>query len=324
MMRPMTGPRWTPDDIPDLAGRTALVTGANSGIGFEAARLLAALGARVVLGCRNLGKAEHAATAIRDRHPSATVDVVELDLADLSSVSAAADQAGRRLGHLDILVNNAGVMALPYRQTVDGFEMQFGTNHLGHFALTAQLLGLLRAAPAPRVVTVSSGMHKIGRMDFDNLDGARGYRKWPVYGMSKLANLLFTFELQRRADRAGLQLVAAAAHPGYTRTNLQTAGPRMAGAKLAELAFRAANAVVTQSATMGALPTVYAAVADDVNGGDYIGPRGPAEMRGYPVKVKATRAARNADVAARLWEVSESLTGVTFPWPTRAVPTDAG
>jgi NAD(P)-dependent dehydrogenase (short-subunit alcohol dehydrogenase family) len=314
--------RWTPDDIPDLAGMTALITGANSGIGFEAARLLAAHGAQVTLGCRNLGKAERAATVISQRHPSATVDVVELDLADLSSVAAAAAQMDGRLDHLDILVNNAGVMALPYRQTVDGFEMQFGTNHLGHFALTARLLGLLLSALAPRVVTVSSGMHKIGRMDFDNLDAAKGYRKWPVYGMSKLANLLFTFELQRRADRAGLPLKAVAAHPGYTRTNLQTAGPRMAGAKLAELAFVAANAVVTQSATMGALPTVYAAVAEDVEGGDYIGPRGPAEMRGYPVKVRATRAARNPDVAARLWETSESLTGVAFAWP--AVPADAG
>jgi NAD(P)-dependent dehydrogenase (short-subunit alcohol dehydrogenase family) len=308
----MLTPGWTPERSPDLDGIRILITGANSGIGLEAARLLAGRGATVILGCRSAEKGRRAMDDVRGTHADANLDLLELDLADLSSVAEAADEARRRWPQLDVLVNNAGVMALPYRQTVDGFEMQFGTNHLGHFALTGRLLPLLLAAPTPRVVTVSSGMHKIGRTDFDNLDGSRGYRKWPAYAMSKLANLQFTFELQRRVDRAGLKLTSAAAHPGYARTNLQTAGPRMAGARLLELAWTAVNATVTQSARMGALPTVYAAVAVDVEGGDYIGPRGPAEMRGYPVKVKATRAARDADAAARLWEVSQSLTGVTF------------
>ena len=308
----MTPASWTSKNIPELHGRTALITGANSGIGLEAARVLAERGARVILGCRDLAKGQSALDDIAAGQPAGEVELLEIDLADLESIAAAAEQAATRWDRLDVLVNNAGVMALPYRQTVDGFEMQFGTNHLGHFALTGRLLPLLLAAPAPRVVTISSGMHKIGRMDFANLDGTKGYRKWPVYGMSKLANLLFTFELHRRAEAAGLPLTAAAAHPGYTRTNLQTAGPRMAGAKLTELIMKAGNAIVTQSPQMGALPTVYAAVAEDVGGGDYIGPGGLAEMRGYPVKVKATRAARDPRDAAKLWEVSESLTGVTF------------
>ena len=303
--------RWTADDIPDLHGTTALITGGNSGIGLEAARLMAGRGAQVALGCRNREKGERAAADIRRSDPAAVVEVLELDLADLESVAAAAEEGQRRWQHLDRLINNAGVMALPFRQTVDGFEMQFGTNHLGHFALTGRLLPLLLAAHAPRVVTVSSFMHRVGRLNLANLDAANGYDKWAAYSMSKLANLLFTFELQRRAQRVGAALTAAAAHPGYTRTNLQTAGPRMSGANIAAHGWRAVN-LVAQSAEMGALPTVYAAVAEDVRGGDYIGPRGPVEIRGYPTKVKATRAARDPDAAARLWEVSESLTGVSF------------
>ena len=306
----MLAPPWTPADIPDLQGSTVLITGANSGIGLEAARLLAGAGATVGLGCRDVEKGEQALADIRGDHPAASVEVLEVDLADLNSIAVAAEEAARRWQRLDVLVNNAGVMALPYRQTADGFEMQFGTNHLGHYALTGQLLPLLLAAPAPRVVTVSSYMHAVGRMDFDNLDGSRGYRKWSAYGMSKLANLLFTYELQRRATAAGTSLLAAAAHPGYAHTNLQTAGPRMSGARVMEAAWKALNLVVTQSAAMGSLPTVYAAVAQDVCGGDFIGPR--AVLRGYPTKARSTSAARDAGVAAKLWDVSESLTGVVY------------
>jgi len=303
---------WTADDIGDLTGHTILVTGANSGIGLETARCLAGSGATVLLACRDTAKAERALHDIVATHPAAELDVVELDLADLTSVEVAAAKVAQDHPRLDVLVNNAGVMGLPYRQTVDGFELQFGTNHLGHFALTGRLLDSLLAAPAPRVVTVSSGLHRIGRMDFDNLDGTKGYRKWSAYGMSKLANLLYTSELQRRASAAGSALRAVAAHPGYAHTNLQTTGPRMAGAKLEELASHAGNFLLSQSPQMGALPSLRAAVGAGIEGGDYLGPRGPFEMRGHPVRVSPSRAARDTATARRLWEVSEDLTGVRF------------
>jgi NAD(P)-dependent dehydrogenase (short-subunit alcohol dehydrogenase family) len=226
-------------------------------------------------------------------------------------VESAGEDFRGRWTSLDVLVNNAGVMALPFRSTVDGFEMQFGTNHLGHFALTGRLLPCLLASPAARVVTVSSGMHKFGRMDFDNLDASQGYSKWQVYSMSKLANLLFTCELQRRFAAAGVDAIAVAAHPGYSSTHLQSAGPKMRGSRVAAGTWRLMN-LFGQSAAMGALPTVYAAVAPDVKGSDYIGPSGPGELRGHPVHVRMTRAARNPQDAARLWAASEALTGVVY------------
>ena len=308
----MSRSHWTPDDIGDLSGQRILITGGNSGIGLEAARLLAAHGASVTIACRDLTKGHSAVEEIRRTVPAANLELLELDLADLTVVEAAAEEFRSRSDHLDVLVNNAGVMALPFRQTVDGFELQFGTNHLGHFALTGRLLPALLAASAPRVVTVSSGMHKFGRMDFDNLDASRGYKKWPVYSMSKLANLQFTFELHRRAAAAGLPLLSVAAHPGYASTNLQGAGPRMAGASIGPRAWSLFNAVAGQSSAKGALPTVYAATASDVNGGDYIGPDGIGELRGRPVKVSATRTAKDPVQAARLWSVSQDRTGVAY------------
>ncbi len=301
--------KWTASDVGDLSGRVVLVTGGNSGIGLEAVRVLAGHGARVVLACRDTAKGEAAARGLPG------VDVRELDLADLASVTEAAQSFAKAHDRLDVLVNNAGVMATPYRQTLDGFELQFGTNHLGHFALTGELLPALLAARAPRVVTVSSGAHRMGGIDFDNLDGSRGYHKWRAYAQSKLANLLFTSELQRRASAAGTGLIAVAAHPGYAATNLQQAGPRMAGSKVGEWLSGLGNLVFAQSAAAGALPTLYAATAPDVDGGDYIGPDGLGEMRGHPKKVGTTPAARDAEVAARLWAVSEQLTGVRYSWP---------
>ena len=226
-------------------------------------------------------------------------------------MAAAADEFKQRHGSLDVLVNNAGVMALPFRATADGFEMQFGTNHLGHFALTGHLLPCLLAAPGGRVVTVSSGVHRLGRMDFDNLDASRGYAKWTAYFRSKLANLLFTLELQRRATAAGLDLVAVAAHPGYASTHLQGAGPQMAGRRLEAQAWKVFN-LIGQSAARGALPTVRAAVEPGLTGGEYFGPSGPGELRGRPVAVKMARAAHNPNDAARLWAASEELTGVRY------------
>ena len=304
--------RWTARDVASQLGRRILITGGNSGIGLEAARLLARANAGVVIACRDLAKGRRAVDDIRATAGDADVELLQLDLADLAAVEAAAEEYRERFATLDVLVNNAGVMAVPYRATVDGFELQFGTNHLGHFALGAHLLPTLLAGAAPRVVTVSSLMHKSGRIDFDNLDAARGYEKWSAYSRSKLANLLYTFELQRRAERAGLDLIAVAAHPGYASTNLQTAGPRMTGSALLERAWSVFNAIAGQSAARGSLPTVYAAVAPDVNGGDYIGPSGPAELWGNPVKVRATRAARDPEAAGRLWAVSQELTGVGY------------
>ena len=296
----------------DLAGTTVLVTGGNSGIGLEAARALARRGADVVISARDVDKGRRAVEDITRDAPTASVAVAELDLADLASVHAAAKRVADEHPSLDVLVNNAGVMATPYRQTADGFELQFGTNHLGHFALTGLLLPTLLAAPAPRVVTISSGAHKVGRIDFDNLDASRSYRPWVAYAQSKLANLLFMFELQRRADAAGVGLLSVGAHPGYAATNLQSAGPRMMGSRARLALHWLGNRVLAQSAAAGAEPTVHAATAPGLAGGDYIGPAGFNEMRGRPTKVKATSAAQDPDTAGRLWDVSESLTGVRY------------
>jgi len=290
--------KWTAAEIPDLGGRAAVVTGANSGIGSVAARELARAGATVVCACRDTAKG-------RGAFPAGDVEVRELDLADLESVRAFARSFE---GRLDLLVNNAGVMAPPRRLTADGFESQFGTNHLGHFALTGLLLGALLAAPEPRVVTVSSGAHRIGWMRFDDLQGERRYNNWLAYGQSKLANLLFCFELQRRAAAAGTGLRSMAAHPGYARTNLQFAGPPW----YEQLVMRLTNPLLGQSAELGALPTLYAAVYPDLPGGSFIGPDGFMEQRGHPHVVTAASKAYDEDVARRLWEVSEELTGVRY------------
>ena len=303
---------WTADDMPDLSGRTIVVTGGNSGIGYEAALELARKRADVIIACRDLGKARSAAAQISASSPDAEVDVMELDLSNLASVRSFADAFHSKYQTLDVLCNNAGVMAIPYRQTVDGFEMQFGTNHLGHFALTGLLLDRLLATDGARVVNVASGAHRMGSIRFDDLQWHNGYRKWRAYGQSKLANLLFTFELQRRADAAGAKLLSVACHPGYAATNLQAAGPRMQGSSMLESLFSVGNSLFAQSAAMGALPTEYAAVAPDVHGGDYIGPDGIAEMWGHPVKVGCSAAARDTAAAARLWEVSEQLTNVHY------------
>jgi len=304
--------RWTANDVPDLSGKVIVVTGGNSGIGYEAALQFARKRARVVLACRDLGKARIAVDQIKAASPDAELDAMQLDLANLASVRGFADAFHIQHRKLDVLCNNAGVMALPYRQTVDGFEMQFGTNHLGHFALTALLLDRLLATDNSRVVTVSSGAHKMGRIHFDNLQWKTGYRKWFAYGQSKLANLLFTFELQRKIDAAGAKMISVACHPGYAATNLQAAGPKMQGSSLMESMMDIGNRLFSQSAAMGALPTLYAATAPEVRGGDYIGPDGLGELWGSPVKVGSSAAAHDAAAASRLWEVSEQLTSVHY------------
>lgn len=301
---------WAVEDLPDLSGRVAVVTGGNSGLGLETARALSGRGAHVVIACRSPEKGEDAALDIRGSGTKGPVEVMPLDLANLASVRAFADAFRARYARLDALCNNAGVMALPRRTTADGFEMQIGTNHLGHFALTALLFDVLRATPGARVVNVSSTMHRIGRMNFDDLHGERRYAKWPAYGQSKLANLLFTFELARRCARAGIDLTCAAAHPGYAATNLQAAGPRMEGSAWMERITGLGNRLLAQTAAMGALPTIYAAADPSVRSGEYFGPSGPGEMWGPPRRVGCSRRAQDATDAARLFELSEALTGV--------------
>ena len=304
---------WTERDIPDLGGRTAVVTGANSGLGYQTSRQLAAHGARVVLACRDRGRGEDAIRRLRAEVPGAEVELAGLDLADLASIrgfAAAYRNGGSHV--LDILVNNAGIMAIPRRTTSDGFEMQLGTNFLGHFALTGLLLPALLAGDRSRVVTLSSIAALPGRISFDNLQGTRRYQRWLAYCQSKLADLLFALELARRIDRAGLRLISAAAHPGYAATNLQTAAPRMEGNRIAEVVMAAANRVLAQSDRQGALPSLYAATAPEVVNGGFYGPDGLGGMRGTPRRLQPFPSARNPQTARRLWAVAESLTGVGF------------
>jgi NAD(P)-dependent dehydrogenase (short-subunit alcohol dehydrogenase family) len=309
--------KWTADQIPDQQGRTAVVTGANSGLGLIVARELARAGARVIVASRNAARGATAIGIIKAAHPAASVEAAQLDLADLASVRAFAQQflAGR--DQLDLLVNNAGVMAAPYKRTVDGFEMQFGTNHLGHFALTALLMPAFNPKPGTRIVTVSSNNHKAGRIRFDDLQGERRYSRWGAYAQSKLANLLFAFELDRRLKAAGLPMISVAAHPGYSATNLQLSGPPMRE----RLFMVLANRFIAQSVEIGALPILYAATYHDLPGGSYVGPDGPAEMRGYPTLVHPTDTAKDVGAAKRLWRISEKLTGVRYglPEPLEAV-----
>jgi NAD(P)-dependent dehydrogenase (short-subunit alcohol dehydrogenase family) len=268
------------------------------------------------MACRNPAKAEAARAEVAAAASGPEPEVVPLDLADLDSVRACAEDVDARCDHLDVLLNNAGVMATPRRRTTAGFELQFGTNHLGHFALTGRLLPALLRAASPRVVTVASNAHKIGAMRWDDLNWERGrYSKWRAYGQTKLANLLFTGELQRRAVAAGTRLLAVAAHPGYAATHLSTAGPELAGNPVTARFFRLSDRFLAQSDAMGALPQLYAATMPDVGPDDYFGPDGAGERRGYPTRVARTRAAADPADGARLWKVSEQLTGVTYPWP---------
>ena len=303
---------WTVDNIPPLAGKTILITGANSGLGFESAKALAKHGAHVILACRTLAKANGAAEAIRSAIPGAKVEPDALDLSDLGSVRTFARELNARHSQLDVLLNNAGVMATPYTRTSDGFELQFGTNHLGHFALTGLLFERLEKTPGARIVSVSSIAHRFGKLRFSDPAWEHGYAKWPAYGMSKLANLLFTYELARRVAVSGIGVCVAAAHPGYSSTNLQLRGAEMAGAKLARWASKTFTPLVAQNASMGALPQLYAATADDIRGGDFIGPDGWNELRGYPKKVRSSARSHDAAEMQRLWELSERLTGVHF------------
>jgi NAD(P)-dependent dehydrogenase (short-subunit alcohol dehydrogenase family) len=306
---------WSARDVPDQSGRTVLVTGANSGLGLRSAEVLAAAGARVLLGCRDPERAAVAREAVGAQAKGDAPVVVPLDLSDLRSVAAAAALVAELVDHLDVLLNNAGVMAVPLARTAQGFELQMGTNHLGHFALTGHLLPLLLAAPAPRVVTVSSTGHRAGRIRWHdpNWEGGR-YLAWPAYFQTKLANLLFTAELDRQARSAGTSLLAAAAHPGYAATNLSASGPGSRSAFMRRAAGLS-DRLLGQPDAMGALPQLYAATMPDVQPNDYWGPGGPFEQRGHPTRVGRTKRAQDPDAARRLWSLSEDLTGVGYAWP---------
>ncbi len=308
---------FTANSVPPLHGRRFVVTGANSGIGLDAARMFALKGARVILACRSVDKGERARAEILAASPDAHVEVRALDLSSLASVQRFAEDYLAKDQRLDVLVNNAGVMALPRSLTADGFEMQFGTNHLGHFALTAKLLPALLAGEKPRVVSVSSAVHRQGKINFDDLHGERSYAKWTAYTQSKLANLLFTLELDRRIRAANVPMLAVACHPGYAATNLQFVGPKMEKSSFVEGVMRLGNSLLGQVPAMGALPTVYAAVAEGVQSNDFIGPDGMMELRGHPKKVQPAKHARDAEVAARLWAVSEELCRLRFELSAR-------
>jgi NAD(P)-dependent dehydrogenase (short-subunit alcohol dehydrogenase family) len=299
--------KWTAADVPDQSGRVAIVTGANSGLGFDTAAVLADKGAHVVLAVRNLDKGNQAADRIKAKSPNAVIAVQELDLTSLDSVRKAAGELRANNPRIDLLINNAGVMYVPTRETTkDGFEMQFGTNHLGHFALTGQLLDNILPVEGSRVVTISSVGHRLmARIHFDDLQLERKYNRVEAYGQSKLANLLFTYELQRRLNAKGSPTIAAAAHPGFSDTELMRHLPGF----IPDFAWRP----FTQPADMGALPTLRAATDPGVQGGQYYGPDGIGETRGYPKVVGSSAQSHNEDIQRRLWTVSEELTGVTYP-----------
>ena len=313
-MRNSQGDRWTEADVPAQRGRTAVITGANTGLGFETARVLAARGAQVVLACRDLGQAKEAAVRIISGSPApagvvpADLHAVRLDLASLASVREAAEEIGSAYGPVDLLINNAGVMMTPFRRTADGFELQLGVNHLGHFALTGLLLGRMLGREGSRVVTVSSNGHKSGRIDFDDLQSQRRYRRMAAYYQSKLANLMFTYELQRRLAAAQAQTQAFAAHPGKARTKLIRYLP--AWMRWEDLVI---EQPLGQSAAMGARATLRAAADPAACGGEYYGPGGRGELRGHPRLVASSERARDVEAQQRLWRESERLTGVSYP-----------
>lgn len=308
----MTSP-WTTAQIPDQTGRTVVITGANSGIGFEAARVLVAKGAHVVLACRNAAKAAEAEAALRRETPKASVESMTLDTSRLASVRAFAEKYRATHARLDVLCNNAGVMALPPSLTEDGFDIQLATNHLGHFALTGLLLDLLKSSGPARVVNVSSGFHRAGGDRFEAMMAGKRFNPWIVYGQTKLANVLFSNELDRRARAKGLELRALTCHPGYAATNLQaTTGAAGATVGYGVGAAEFLNRLVAQPAAAGAWPTLMAATSPDAQGGDYIGPGGITETSGPPVRAKASRAGRDPELARRLWDISVRATGVDY------------
>lgn len=315
----MSSSKWSEANVGDQTGKVILITGANSGLGLEATRILAGKGAEVVMACRNEEKARAAQADVLSTHPNAKTDLLIMDVADLSSVEKGVETFKKKYDRLDVLLNNAGIMFTDYIKTVDGFESQLGTNHFGHYALTGRLIPLLNSTPGSRVVSVSSQGHRPGRMDFDNLNWEKRYNRFSAYFRSKLANLFFTYELQRWLEKEGSSTIAVAAHPGGSSTNL---GHIEEGQRFYQL-YRVIKPIAfmfTQSPFQGTLPSVRAAVDPDVKGADYYGPDGVFEGRGAPKLVKSTRYSHNRAIAKKLWDVSEELTGVKFSLTEKASP----
>jgi NAD(P)-dependent dehydrogenase (short-subunit alcohol dehydrogenase family) len=306
------GATWSAADVGDLTGRVALVTGANSGIGYEVARTFAEHGAHVILGCRNQEKARRARDKMESQLERSSLELLDLDLADLASVRDAAGAVLADHARLDLLVNNAGVMGAPYRQTPDGLELQMATNHYGHFALTGLLLDRLVTTERSRVVAVSSNMHSFGRLHLDDAAGTGPHNTWITYSTSKLANLLFVAELSRRLQAAGFPTLAVAAHPGWTRSNLAAGGVALGNSRVRRKLGRTAASTFGQSTAAGALPVLCAATASVIRSGQYIGPGGPLELYGPPRVVRPSKRARDLGLAAELWAASEELTGVRY------------
>ena len=306
----MNRQNWTLNNIPDLTGKTIVVTGANTGIGYESVKVFAQNGANVVMACRSVEKGEMARKQLVRLFPSSIIQVMELDLADLKSIHNFALTFKQSHAHLDVLLNNAAVMLVPYSLTKDGFENQMGTNHLGHFALTGILLDILKKSPKSRVVNVSSLSHKQGMMDFDNLlfENGKDFSAMKAYGRSKLSNLLFTYELQRFFDTKGIDCISVAAHPGVTNKNKTS----LREAKLLMKIYKLLLSEIIQSPSMGALPEIRASVDPNVKGGEYYGPGGMLELSGYPVLVQPKQTAFDTENAQKLWEVSEKLTSVRY------------
>jgi NAD(P)-dependent dehydrogenase (short-subunit alcohol dehydrogenase family) len=301
---------WTSENISDLSGKVIIITGANSGIGYEAAKEFARKGAQIVLASRNLDKAQSALSQIQAEIPETKAEILKLDLASLKSIRHFTDEYKAKYDRLDVLLNNAGIMMVPYGKTNDGFEKQFGTNHLGHFALTGLLIDLLLKTPGTRVVNISSNAHYFGEMDFSNLmyENGGGYSAQKAYGRSKLANLLFTYELQRRFEARKVNMIAVAAHPGISNTNLAAHIFKRWRLRI----LQPLMGLFLQSAAMGALPGIRAAVDPTVIGGQYFGPDGSKERSGYPVVVLSNKPSHNLEDALQLWEISEKLTGVSY------------
>jgi len=301
--------KWTVSNVPDLTGKVIVITGATSGLGFEDAKVFAQKGATIILACRNMDKAKKTLAKILKKQPNAQVEIMKLDLTSLDSIHKFATEFKEKYDRLDILVNNAGIMMVPYQTTEDGFESQMGTNHLGHFALTGLLYDLIIKTDGARIVNVSSNGHKFGDIDFKNFmfEDGEGYSRTKAYGNSKLANLLFTYELDRRLKADNANVIAVAAHPGMANTSL---ADHMMGWFAPVL--KGLFGLFMQSAAKGALPTIRAAVDPNVQSGDYYGPGGRNEHRGYPVKVESNEKSHNVEDAKKLWQVSEELTGVKY------------
>lgn len=305
--------KWTEADIPAQTGRIVVITGANSGLGFHTSKALVNKGARVIMACRDLEKGEAARQKLLDLQPALEPELWELDLSSLSSVRTFAEKLLNTHGGPDLLINNAGLMAIPYLKTRDGFEMQFGVNHLGHFALSALLWPGMSPKASARIVNISSLVHHFGKIRFEDIHWDQGYKKWGAYGMSKLANLLFITELARKLEESHSKVIVAAAHPGYADTSLQTKGMLMAGSSRKAGLFKLANRYLAQSGAMGALPSLYAATAPDVESGSFYGPSGFMRMRGWPAPEVPNPRRVTVEVATKLWELSENLTRIGFP-----------